>query len=69
MAKKSELKPTANAELNLAEKSNFTIQLNDLGEIVMNFSPDEINTFLNKKVKDKKLDNFVENEEEKDVKS
>jgi hypothetical protein len=49
-------------ELNLSEKSNFTIQVNSLGEIIMNFSPEEINNFLDKNVKDKKLD-IAETEE------
>jgi hypothetical protein len=64
MAKKTNSKSAPNTELNLAEKSNFTIQLNELGEIVMNFSPEEINAFLDKKVKDKKLDNDIEDDDE-----
>jgi hypothetical protein len=70
MAKKTNPKSNQNNELNLTEKSNFTIQLNEFGEIVMNFSPEEINTFLNKNVKDKKLDNNIEeDEDENDDKS
>jgi hypothetical protein len=66
MAKKSNPKSSPNSELNLAEKSNFTIQLNEFGEIVMNFSPEEINAFLDKKVKDKKLDNDIEEDEDEE---
>jgi hypothetical protein len=58
MAKKS-ISPNDSDELNEDEKANFSIQLNDLGEIVMNFTPEEMNSFLDKKVKDKKISKDV----------
>jgi hypothetical protein len=65
MAKKSQ-QPNDSDELKPEQKANFNIQLNSLGEIVMNFTPEEINSFLDKKVKDKKLNNPDELKEDND---
>ena len=44
-------KPTVHKEL-----KDLEIQVNEFGEVVINKSADELNTFLNKNVKDKKLE-------------
>ena len=48
--KKSEEKPTVNKDL-----SGFDITINSFGEIISTYSIDELNAFLDKNVKDKKL--------------
>ena len=48
--KKSDEKPTVNKDL-----SGFDITINSFGEIISTYSIDELNAFLDKNVKDKKL--------------
>ena len=42
----------------------FDIRVNSFGEMESTFEIDKLNEFLNKEVKDKKLENKVEDEEE-----
>ncbi len=49
-SKKSQEKPKVHQELN-----GFEMKINALGELVSNYDIDQINTFLNKNVADKKL--------------
>lgn len=42
------------------ELKGFDIKINELGEIRGNYSIDELNKFLNKEVKDKKLSHLEE---------
>lgn len=52
-------KPAVHEEL-----EGFDIKVNEFGEIVGNFNVEELNTFLNKKVDDKKLiKNHMDEEE------
>lgn len=49
-SKKSQNKPKVHQELN-----GFEMKINALGELVSNYDIDQINTFLNRNVADKKL--------------
>ncbi|MCS6821577.1 MAG: hypothetical protein NZ551_06885 [Microscillaceae bacterium] len=51
--KKDNKKPRVNPEL-----QGFDIYVNSFGEIVSNYDIDQINAFLNRNVKDKKLKNL-----------
>ena len=46
------------------ELKDFDIQINPFGEIQSNYNIDEINEFLNKKLKDKKLMNKASSDKE-----
>lgn len=46
------------------ELTGFDIKVNEFGEIIGSFNIDELNSFLNKEVKDKKLTKNEREEEE-----
>lgn len=56
MAKKTKTKKSASAKPAVhRDLKNMDIHINEFGEIVRNYAVEDINTFLDGKVKDKKL--------------
>lgn len=56
MAKKSSPKSGTSPKQAHRDLKNMDIRVNELGEIVRDYNVDDINAFLNEKVKDKKLE-------------
>ena len=61
MAKSKNNQPEKNDSENL---KGFDIKVNEFGEIITSHKIDEINEFLDENVKDKKLEQDAESEEE-----
>ena len=57
MAKKNKSKSDKQKPSVHKQLKNLDIQVNEMGQIVKNYDVDELNTFLNENVEDKKLDN------------
>lgn len=55
MSKKNKPKPTADKTPVHEDLKNMDIRVNEMGEIIKEYNIDDINAFLDKKVKDKKL--------------
>ena len=55
MAKKNKLKSDAPKPTVHAELKQMDIRVNEMGEIIRDYDIDDINEFLDKNVKDKKL--------------
>ena len=61
MGKKTKPKNTASPKPSVhKDLKNMDIHINEFGEIVRNYDVEDINTFLDGKVKDKKLNNESE---------
>ncbi|TNE66203.1 MAG: hypothetical protein EP344_02585 [Bacteroidetes bacterium] len=57
MAKKNKPKSDDSKPAVHDDLKNMDIRVNEMGEIIREYDVDEINTFLDKSVKDKKLNN------------
>ena len=55
MSKKNKPKSTADKTPVHEDLKNMDIRVNEMGEIIKEYNIDDINAFLDKKVKDKKL--------------
>lgn len=60
MAKKSRQKPDKDKAPVHENLKNMDIRVNEMGEIIKDYDIDDINEFLDKNVKDKKLNNEQE---------
>ncbi|MCC6461660.1 MAG: hypothetical protein IT260_14390 [Saprospiraceae bacterium] len=60
MAKKNKSKPQGSKTPVHADLKSMDIRVNEMGEIIKDYNVDDINAFLDKNVKDKKLNNDTE---------
>ena len=60
MAKKNKPKPQASKAPVHTDLKTMDIRVNEMGEIIKDYNVDDINAFLDKNVKDKKLNNDTE---------
>lgn len=62
MAKKSKSKSDKSKPSVHDQLKSMDIRVNEMGEIIKDYDIDDINSFLDQKVKDKKLDNDTDHE-------